>query len=131
MRVTQRCSRPRQNSETSMCGACGAPPGPGTGAGLTAREAAKALALAEGAAIIGLPGLDHGVGDRPALAVEHDAGDDEGAGLVLADDERPLGPRQPDREERPDGLGRRELQAAQCSSSNGVDSRPRSTTSKS
>ena len=80
---------------------------------------------------VGLPGLDHRVRHRLALAVEHAAADPYGARRAVRHDERAVVPRQPDREVRADGLRWGELERHQWSSSIGVASRPVSTMSNS
>ncbi len=91
--------------------------------------AARVVRVVEAAVRVGLPRLDERVGDRVARAVVDRAADRDPARRPLRDDLRAVVPGQADGQERADGLRRRRLGAHACGSSNGVCSRPRSTTS--
>src|SRR5215210_2916534 len=91
--------------------------------GRAAPEAAEARRLIAPAGV-GLPRLDQRVGDRLALAVEDRAAQPDRAVGPLGDDIWAVGPRQPDREERADGLRGGDAH------SKGVTSHPRRTMSK-
>src|SRR6266446_299545 len=95
------------------CGACSAPPGPGTRPG---RMVVPALGVR-------VPDLENGVGDRCAVAVQHAALDGD---LVAAGTARrevaPFGVVHPEPEERAHRLRRRGGVLLHLPPSNGVDS---------
>src|ERR1019366_6595909 len=69
---------PREKMQTTICGACGLPLGPGTDPGLmVSKTKSPALSVAARMGVaalgVGLPDFDHGVVDRQAVAVEHAA----------------------------------------------------------
>ena len=72
------------------------------------RRTARVLGRREAAVRVGLPGLDHRVGDDVAGAVEHPAADPDAAlGVPSLGGPLAVGPGQPDRQVRADRRARR------------------------